>query len=144
MSAPDFYFGNNAMFRHIHDRFGMPALVRYWRELGAEYYRRRSLAWRGGSMVDIARDWRTYFDKEPQAQVRITSDDTTVTLDVDVCPAIKHLRDCGREIVPYFCEHCDHVTGAMAEIANCRFERTGGMGSCQQKIIRLTIAGTEL
>ena len=140
MSAPDFYFANNAMFRHIHDRFGNGALIRYWRELGSTYYRDRALDWREGSMSDIAADWRSYFQHEPQAQVEVTNNDTSVTLDVAVCPAIKHLRDCGREIVPYFCDHCDHVTGAMAEMANARFERTGGMGSCQQKIVRLSIA----
>ena len=33
MSAPDFYFAVNAMFRHIHDRFGKDELVAYWRSL---------------------------------------------------------------------------------------------------------------
>lgn len=144
MSAPDFYFATNAMFRHIHDRFGMTALVRYWRDLGACFYKGRALAWRAGPMSAIASDWRDYFDHEPKAQVTVTSDDVSVTLDIIVCPAIKHLRECGRDIVPYFCEHCDHVTGAMAELADCRFERTGGNGSCRQRIVRLSVAGKEL
>lgn len=143
MSAPDFYFVNNAIFRHIHDRFGMPELIRYWRELGGSYYRARALRWRDGPMADIAADWRAYFAEEPQAQVQVSSDEQAVTLDISVCPAIKHLRDNHREIVPYFCDHCDHVTGAMAELANCRFERTGGMGSCTQRITRLTVSGKE-
>lgn len=144
MSAPDFYFANNAIFRHIHDRFGIAELVRYWRELGAGYYKGRALSWRGAPMSAVASDWRDYFEHEPQAQVAVTHDNTTVTLDVAVCPAIKHLRDCGRDIVPYFCDHCDHVTAAMAELAGCRFERTGGNGSCRQQIIRLSVAGKEL
>ena len=52
-----------------------------------------------------------------------------------VCPAIKHLRDHGRDIVPYYCEHCDHICGAMAEAAGYAFERTGGMGACRQRFI---------
>jgi hypothetical protein len=143
MSAPDFYFANNAMFRYIHDQFGRDALIRYWRDLGTEYYRGRTLKWRDGPMADIALDWRTYFEKEPQAEVVVTHDDTSVTLEVQVCPAIKHLRDNNREIVPYFCEHCDQVTGAMAELASCQFSRIGGMGSCRQTITRITVGGKE-
>lgn len=141
MSAPDFYFAVNAIFRHIHDRRGKPALVEYWRSLGREYYERRSRAWHEGGPEAIARDWRAYFQKEPQAEVDVTVCDGVVDLDVKVCPAIKHLRDCGRDIVPYYCEHCDHTCGAMAEAVGMSFERTGGMGSCRQRFIPLGIPG---
>lgn len=138
MSAPDFYFAVNAMFRHLHDRFGKPELIEYWRSLGREYYKRRIDTWRDGRPQAIADDWRTYFFNEPGAKVEVTTPDSrSVQLNVIVCPAIKHLRESGREIVPYFCEHCDHVCGAMAESAGYTFERVGGMGSCQQ---RFTVA----
>jgi hypothetical protein len=148
MSAPDFYFAVNAMFRHIHDRHGKTALVDYWQTLGREYYARRIQSWRQGGSEAIAQDWRTYFANEPQAVVDVRSPPSpfgqegvvgVVELDVQVCPAIKHLRDCGRDIVPYFCEHCDHVCGAMAQEAGYRFERTGGMGSCVQRFVPLRI-----
>jgi hypothetical protein len=125
------------MFRHLHDRHGKPALVDYWRSLGREYYAQRIERWRQGGSEAVAIDWREYFAKEPQADVDVRIENDSVELDVRVCPAIKHLRDCGRDIVPYFCEHCDHVCGAMAESAGLRFERTGGMGSCVQKFIPL-------
>lgn len=141
MSAPDFYFAVNAIFRHIHDRHGKPALVDYWRGLGREYYERRNRAWREGGPEAIAQDWRDYFQKEPQARVDVTVRAGAVELDVKVCPAIKHLRDCGRDIVPYYCEHCDHTCGAMAEAVGMRFERTGGMGSCQQRFVPLGVPG---
>src|SRR3972149_2023205 len=122
MSAPDFYFAINAIFRHLHDRYGEPALIDYWRGLGREYYRPRWERWRAGGLREVATDWRAYFTKEPQAKVDIGIHGEAVELDVQVCPAIKHLRDCGRDIVPYFCEHCDHVCGAMAEAAGFTFE----------------------
>ncbi|MDY0170637.1 MAG: hypothetical protein RBS80_29115 [Thermoguttaceae bacterium] len=133
MSAPDFYFAANAMFRHLHDRYGKHALVDYWRSLGREFYSQRSERWRDGGPEAVAADWREYFAKEPQAQVGVSTEGDTVTLDVLVCPAIKHLRDCGRDILPYFCEHCDHVSGAMAEAAGYGFQREGGMGACRQR-----------
>ena len=149
------------MFRHLHDRYGKAALIDYWRGLGRDYYRQRTDAWRRGGPRAVADDWREYFAREPQADVSVTlepapapgsapgtapapgsgdSGGATVRLDVRVCPAIKHLRDSGREIVPYFCEHCDHVCGAMAERAGMRFERRGGMGSCVQRFVPVTSA----
>ena len=138
MSAPDFYFAVNAMFRHLHDRYGKSALVDYWRGLGREYYRGRTERWRDGGPEAVAADWRDYFSREPQAEVDVSIEPGgRVLLDVRVCPAIKHLRDCGRDIVPYFCEHCDHVCGAMGEAAGLAFERIGGMGSCRQRFVPL-------
>ena len=136
MSAPDFYFGVNAMFRHIHDQYGMETLVDYWRSLGREFYQQRNARWREGGPAAIADDWKAYFANEPQAEVETRAEGDAATLDVRVCPAIKHLRDHGRDIVPYFCEHCDHVCGAMAEQAGYDFQRDGGMGSCRQQFIK--------
>jgi hypothetical protein len=141
MSAPDFYFGINAIFRHIHDRYGMDALVNYWRTLGREYYRGRIDHWRVGGTTAVAADWREYFAKEPGAVVDVKDSGGGVELDISVCPAIKHLREHRRDIVPYFCEHCDHVGGAMAEAAGFAYARSGGMGSCQQRFVRLTVSG---
>lgn len=141
MSAPDFYFAINATFRHIHDRYGEPALVEYWRRLGRDYYRARTDRWREGGLEEVARDWQAYFAEEPGAEVRVRRDADQVELDIAVCPAIRHLRACSREVVPYYCEHCDHVCGAMAEAAGLRFERTGGMGSCRQAFRRAGSGG---
>ena len=141
MSAPDFYFAVNAMFGYLHDRYGKDTLISYWRSLGREYYHRRTRKWIDGGPKAVAADWREYFAKEPQADVVVTNDGPTVDLDIKVCPAIKHLRDNGREIVPYFCEHCDHVCGAMAESSGYTFERTGGMGSCHQRFVQVSVKG---
>jgi hypothetical protein len=143
MSAPDFYFAVNAIFRHLHDQHGKETLIDYWRNLGRQYYRDRVQRWRVGGPEAIAADWLAYFANEPQADVDVLVRDETVTLDVKVCPAIKHLRDNGREIVPYFCEHCDHVCGAMAEEAGFSFTRQGGMGSCRQEFAPVRLRTTE-
>jgi hypothetical protein len=136
-SAPDFYFGNNAMFRHIHDTYGKAALVAYWRALGREYDRPRLERWRRGGLEHIAQDWRDYFAKEPHAQLEVAVRDGAVELDIQVCPAIKHLRDHHRDIVPYFCEHCDHICGSMAQEVGMSFQREGGMGACRQRFVTL-------
>lgn len=135
MSAPDFYFAVNALFRYIHDTHGRAELERYWRELGLQYYGPRIAKWKAGPDA-IADDWRTYFAQEPGAEVDVRSTSKTVHLEIRTCPAIKHLRDNGREIVSYFCDHCDHVCGAMADRAGFTFTRLGGMGSCSQVFVQ--------
>jgi len=137
VSAPDFFFAVNAMFRNIHDRDGKEVLIDYWRSLGREYYARRAEAWRRGGPAALADDWRGYFAEEPQADVTVTVDGDSVTLEIKVCPAIKHLRDQRRDIVPYYCEHCDHVCGAMAEASGYEFQRAGGMGACRQQFCKV-------
>ena len=132
MSAPDFYFAVNAIARHLHDRYGQEALVEYWRSLGREYYRPRLERWRREGLPAIADDWRSYFREEPEAVVDVRLHETSVELRVWVCPAIRHLRHSGRDIVPCYCEHCDHICGAMAEESGHSFKRIGGMGSCVQ------------
>jgi hypothetical protein len=136
MSAPDFYFAINATFRHLHDRYGHEALVDYWRNLGREFYRQRIQHWRDGGLQAIVADWRAYFAQEPQADVESVVEGDVAVLNVKVCPAIRHLRQHSRDIVPYFCEHCDHVGGAMAEAAGYEFQRHGSMGTCRQQFIR--------
>lgn len=136
MSAPDFYFAVNATARHIHDQYGMDVLIDYWRSLGNEYYAQRAAKWRDGGAQAIAEDWAEYFRHEPGAIVETTFERDAAHLDVRVCPAIKHLRDNGRDIVPYFCEHCDHICSSMAEQAGFTFLRTGGMGACKQSFVR--------
>lgn len=132
MSAPDFYFASHAIFRHIHDLYGKEELVAYWRALAREYYRERIEAWRQGGLATVASDWRSYFGHEPKADVRVIETSDQVTLEIRVCPAIRHLSEQGREIVPYFCEHCDHTCGVMADAARLTFQRDGGMGACRQ------------
>ncbi len=137
MSAPDFYFANNAIFRHLHDVYGKEALIDYWCSLAREYDHQRIAAWRSGGLPAIAADWRAYFAHEPQAEVDVLLHEADAELVVRVCPAIKHLRDNGRDIVPYFCEHCDHTCGALAEAAGYTFTRSGGMGACRQRFTKI-------
>jgi hypothetical protein len=144
MSSPDFYFAVNAIARHILDEYGKDVLIDYWQSLGREYYTARADQWRKGGAVALAEDWREYFLNEPNAEVETTVDGGSVELDIKTCPAIKHLRDSGRDILPCYCEHCDHTCGAMAEAAGYRFERTGGMGVCTQRFVPITHTNSEV
>jgi hypothetical protein len=130
--AADFYFAINATFRFIQSRLGMAGLRRYWTDLGRNYFAPISKHWKDRGLIGVAEYWRAFFAAEPGAEVEVTALRDTVTLDVKVCPAIRHLRQHHREIVPCFCQHCYFVSEAMAEPAGLTVRVAGGNGSCRQ------------
>lgn len=136
VGAPDFYLAINATFRFILGRLGMEGLRRYWRELGTRYYAPVSERWQAGGLPAVAAYWRAFFDAEPGANVSVTESGDEVRLDVKACPAIRHLRAQGREIIPCFCQHCHFVSDAIAGPAGLAVRVSGGNGSCVQRFIK--------
>ncbi|MCA9450660.1 MAG: hypothetical protein KC931_26290 [Candidatus Omnitrophica bacterium] len=132
MAAGDFYFAINATFRFIHDRHGEEALIAYWRKMGKEYYRPLIDQFRQGGLEAVETYWRGFFDSEPGGEVEVSRTAHGVELAVLDCPAIRWLRTHNREIMPLFCDHCLHVSGALAEESGLTFSLEGGGGSCHQ------------
>ena len=132
MAAGDFYFAINATFRFILESYGEQALFAYWRAMGDEYFAPLSARFREGGLNAVAAYWREFFDKEPGGEVEVTHHGERVILDVRACPAIAWLREHHREIVPHYCEHCRHVSSAVAANAGLVFNMEGGGGSCRQ------------
>lgn len=132
VGAADFYYAVNATFRFVLKRLGLEGLRRYWTDLGARYHAPVSAQWREGGMPAIARYWRDFFDAEPGADVLVHESPEEVTLQVRVCPLIRHLREGRREMVSCLCQHCYFVSEAMAAPAGCTVRVTGGNGSCTQ------------
>lgn len=140
VGAADFYFGVNATFRFILKKLGMEGLRRYWTDLGSNYFTPVSARWKTGGLPAIAAHWRAFFDAEPGAEVDVRQDKDSVTLQVKTCPAIKHLRDNSREIVPCYCQHCYFINEAMAAPAGFTGRVSGGNGSCLQTFHRRNAA----
>ncbi len=132
MSAGDFYFAINTTFRFIHDTYGKEALIDYWKSMATEYHADVTAHWREGGLEEVRRYWADYFAHEPAGDVSVSLTGTGVELDVRECPAIRWLKDGGREIVPYFCEHCHHICTTMAEQAGVAFRLECGGGTCHQ------------
>ena len=132
VGAGDFYFAINAAFRFIEKQFGREGLRRYWEELGTGYYAPVTAAWKRGGLRAVADYWRAFFAAAPGGEVRVEATPESVTLDVRVCPAIKHLRAHGREVVPCFCQHCYYVSEAVAAPAGFTVRIEGGNGACRQ------------
>ena len=136
VGAADFYFAINATFRFLLNRFGIEGLRRYWTEIGGSYYRPVTQRWQQGGMSAVAEYWRAFFKAEPGAEVEVSEHCDEVRVEVNVCPAIKQLRDHRREIVPCFCQHCHFVSEAIAAPAGLAVRVSGGNGACVQRFIR--------
>lgn len=134
--SPDFYFGVNATFRFIIARLGRDGWIRYLEEMGRGYFAPVNRRWTQGGLPAVARYWRDFFAAEPGAVVEVTELADRVEIKVCECPAIKHLRAGGREIVPVFCQHCYYLGAARAVEAGLTMRLTGGNGSCSHTYAR--------
>jgi hypothetical protein len=132
VGAPDFFFAVNATFRHIRDHHGPEALQRYWEEMGREHYRAVTEAIRERGLIALKEHWEQLFPEEPGAEVEMRLGENCLMLEVAVCPAIRHLRAHGREVLPEYCLHCTHVSRGMCEPAGVSVEVCGGDGTCTQ------------
>lgn len=140
VGAADFYLAINATFRFVLGKFGITGLRRYWSDLGAKYFAPVTARWKTGGLPAVAEYWRAFFAAEPGADVEVDGKSDAVTLDVKVCPAIRHLRAQGREIVPCFCQHCYFISEAMAAPAGLTVRIDGGNGACRQTFLRSEVA----
>ena len=136
VGAADFYMAVNATFRFIQQRFGMEGLRRYWTDMGKKYYAPVATRWEQGGLHAVAEYWRAFFKAEPGAEVTVREHENEVRLEVQMCPAIKHLRAHGREITPCFCQQCYFVSEAIAAPAGLTVRVSGGNGSCVQRFIK--------
>ena len=76
-------------------------------------------------------DWRAFFAAEPGGRVDVIEHPERVEVCVAECPALKHLRAGGREIVREYCQHCYHLGRARAEAAGLTMRLAGGNGTCR-------------
>ena len=136
MSAGDFYFAINATFRFIHDAWGKEALISYWTSLARGYHADVAARFREGGLDEAQRYWADYLAHEPGGDVQVSRAPDAVEIDVRDCPAIRWLKEGGRTIVPYYCEHCHYVSTAIADQAGMRFRLVGGGGVCHQTFDR--------
>jgi hypothetical protein len=136
MAAPDFYFAINATFRWIHENWGEAGLRAYWQAMGREHFADVTERFRVGGLPAVRDYWRDFFAGEPGGDVTVSLEPDRVSIAVRVCPAIRHLREHGREVMPLYCEHCAVVSQAMCDGAGITVQVEGGMGSCRQSFAR--------
>ena len=130
VGSADFYYGINATFRFILRRLGKDAWRGYLEEMGRGYFAPVNRQWSDGGLGAVAHYWRAFFAAEPGAVVDVVEQADRVEVRVLECPAIKHLRAGGREIVREYCQHCYFLGAARADAAGLTMRLNGGSGSC--------------
>jgi hypothetical protein len=138
--SADFYFATNATFRFLIGRLGVDGWRRYLDEMGRSYFAPVNARWREGGLPALARYWRAFFAAEPGARVEVVEHADRVEVCVHECPAIKHLRAGGREIVREYCQHCYHLGNARATAAGLTMRLHGGNGSCRHTFAKAGVA----
>ena len=138
--SADFYYAINATFRFTIERLGTDGWRRYLTEMGRGYFEPVNRQWAAGGLVAVARYWRAFFAAEPGAKVDVVEQPDRVEVCVHECPAIKHLRRGGREIVGEYCQHCFFAGAARAEAAGLVMRLAGGNGSCRHTFALPTAA----
>lgn len=141
--AADFYLAINATFRFVRQRLGYEGLVKYWRDLGAGYFRPVGLLWHQGGLPAVAGYWRSFFEAEPGAEVDVIEESDRVVLDIRRCPAIARLRQGNREILREFCQHCHFVSESIGRDAGISARVEGGNGRCRQTFLSTKNAGPQ-
>jgi len=131
--AADFYFGINATFRFIINKYGRSAWIRYLREMGRGYFAPVNEQWAREGLPGVAAYWKEFFDAEPGANVSVIESENEVIVEVHQCPAISHLRSGDRKITNSFCQHCYYLNNARAEEAGLSMMVEGGAGSCTHR-----------
>jgi len=128
--SADFYYAINATFRFLLRSQGYAGWRRYLEEMGRGYFAPVNRQWSQGGLDAVARYWRAFFAAEPGAVVEVVQQADRVELQVRECPAIKHLRSGGREIVREYCQHCYYLGAARAEATGLTMRLSGGNGRC--------------
>lgn len=134
--SPDFYYAINATFRFLLRRLGPDGWRHYLAELGRGYFEPVNRQWRQGGLSAVARYWRAFFTAEPGARFEVKELPDRVEVHVHECPAIKHLRAGGREIVREYCQHCFYLGSARAEASGLTMRLSGGNGTCRHTFAR--------
>ncbi len=130
--AADFYLAINATFRFLLQRCGTDGWRQYLDDMADGYYRPVWERWRAEGLPAVAAYLRQSFAAEPGGETEVREEKGKVVLEVRECPAIRHLRAHGREIVPEFCQHCYFQGQGMAERAGMAMRLEGGAGCCRQ------------
>lgn len=138
--SADFYYATNATFRFLLVRLGPEGWRRYLDDLGREYYAPVNRQWREGGLAAVARYWRDFFAAEPGAKVDVVAQAERVEVNVHECPALKHLRAGGREIVREYCQHCFFLGRARAGAAGLTMRLAGGNGTCRHTFATNAVA----
>lgn len=134
----DFHGATNCTIKYICENFGKDTLHEIFFKTGCDVYKdiREHLA--GGDVSELLNFWRYFFDREG-ADYAIAENEEEITLTVNKCPAVEHLKKLGMEPHAEFCSQTVFVNNGICEETSYEIEtqKTGDV-SCLQVLRRKT------
>lgn len=117
----DFHGALSSALIYLEERFGAEAVREYLRGFAREYYApvREEMAERG--LEAVADRLRRVYAEEG-ADVRLELSGDTLTVEVEACPAVTHMRASGYEVAPLWSETIRSVNEALCEGTAYQFE----------------------
>ena len=119
---PDFHSSMNMGIHYLGEHFGIKAvegyLSRYVKNVYCSYI--EDIGSRGISAVEKMIKATYEKEKAPEA-VSFSRREKTLTVDISFCPAVRHLRNTGRQVSPWFRYTTETVMKTVAEISGISF-----------------------
>lgn len=115
----DFHIALNLLMTYLFDHFGKEALINYLKQFAQAYYKPLNQKLRSGDKEALVNYFKDIYEKE-EWPVNITSNENSVEITQDACPAISHIVQNGGKPCPYYRETYNTVYKIICE--NTPFE----------------------
>jgi len=130
----DFHGGLCYGIKYLDDHYGPEATSEYLRQVGRSYYVPLSQQLKNEGLSALEKHWREVFTKEG-GKFSLELQDGVLTLTVQECPAIAHLKKTHQLFTPRYCQTTvvvnETICGEAGYKSSCRYEP--GEGRCVQK-----------
>jgi len=133
----DFHRTMNGTIAYLRTKYGLQFLDKVLRRTAHGVYHAIHEDLKHGDPEPLIAHWTYFFGRE-DGQYTITRRDGVVRMDVQKCPAVAYLQECGIPVDPEFCRQTVVVNQALAE--GTPFEITTdvlGGGRCVQTVRRI-------
>ncbi len=118
----DFHSSLNNGIEYLGSKYGEEVLIDYLKTYTENVYKKviEDIKARGiDAIADKIRD--TYKTEKSENVLTLSKDGDTLTVQIEYCPAVKHLRDTGRTVTPWFKFSTSVVMSTLAKYANKTF-----------------------
>lgn len=102
-SHKDFHGALSAGIEYLHERYGDEAVREYLRGFAATYYGPLIAALRERGLIALKEHFERIYAAE-QGDIRLTCSDDELVLEVEACPAVRHMRGRSYAVARLFSE----------------------------------------
>jgi|GEM_PF-191533 len=115
----DFHIALNLLLTYLYEHFGKDALVDYLKQYSQAYHKPLNQKLISGDIEALVIYFKDIYEKE-EWPVNISSDENSIEITQDACPAITHIVQKGGKLCPYYRETYNTVYKTICE--NTSFE----------------------